>query len=99
MDDHKLMLALDRKRTEVTYGCAHFCTTHDTIVDADHIDICSHINNNQYKVSEITKPLDGLKSIWDMEKTKLTEMRKRITKLKAQINKLSESKVYLMVHA
>ena len=28
MGDHKLILALERKRTEVSFGCAHYCYTH-----------------------------------------------------------------------
>jgi len=50
-------------------------------------------------MTEITKPLDGLKSIWDMDSKLLTEMRGRLTTLKKDIAKLCESKVYVMDHA
>ena len=98
MDDQKLILALERKRTEVIYGCAHYCCTHKTLVDADHIDLCSHINNSRYRITEITRPLDGLKSILYMDSKLLTEIRGRLTTLKKDIAKLCESKVYVIVH-
>ncbi len=73
------MLALERKRTTDTFGTHHFCRTHDVMVDKNHIDECSHLKIIDCRVTEIVKPLEKVKSIWELEPGILSNL---VTKLK-----------------
>ena len=71
LSEMRLMLALERKRTTDTFGTHHYCKTHEQMVDEHHIDECSHLNIIAGKVSDIVKPLEGVKSIWDLDEVAL----------------------------
>ncbi len=66
VDDLKLLMALTRKRTEVTYGHVHYCHKHSCCVNENHIDQCDLIIQNGYKVTDIPAVLEGKNSIWEL---------------------------------
>lgn len=62
----KLAIALERERTCPRWGWNHFCKKHNDFVDYELIDICDCISNDEYKITDIIKPLEGLTSVWDL---------------------------------
>ena len=65
VEELRLLMALTRSRTEVTYGHSHWCHKHEKLVKHEHLDECDCSTPGEYKISSITWVLDGKNSIWD----------------------------------
>ncbi len=99
MDEYKLILAFECKRTVLKYGHVYYSSKHQTIVDGEHTDSCDSIAHNDHKVTEIIAPLKNLKSIWDMKSEELDVIEQRLVKLQYWIGQLVNDKVYTAIAA
>ena len=81
VDELRLLMALTRSRTEVTYGHSHWCYKHDRLVEHEHLDECECIASKDYKISEITKVLDGKDSIWELQHEHMVTLKQRLKTL------------------
>lgn len=98
MQDFRLILALERKRTTDTFGTHHYCKSHNQIVDTHHIDDCSHLKLFDHPISEVVKILQGTNCIWDLELQDLTSLQRKLQIKQAAMQRL-EGKEYLKVKA
>ena len=81
VDELRLLIALTRSRTEVTYGHSHWCHKHDRFVEQEHRDEFECIASKDYKISEITKVLDGKDSIWELQHEHMVTLKQRLKTL------------------
>lgn len=84
----KLAIALDRNRTVVEFGYAHFCKRHNTLVDFDHINKCELIKPAKGNVTDIILPLSKVSSIWDLEGDQIKALKKDLTDLNTKLQRL-----------
>ena len=95
----KLLMALARCRTEVTYGHALYCYKHSCCFNQKNIDECDLISQIDYKISEIPKVLNDKNSIWELDHSVLITLRNRLRNLKLKINQLCTQNVYEKIAA
>lgn len=84
----KLALAVSRKRTSVYYGTNQYCTIHNQLTDAAHIDECEAIKVTEGNTSDITAVLDDVDSLWDLEQGKLVLLVSQLKMLNERITDL-----------
>lgn len=97
MEDRRLALALQRCRTEVTFGYTHYCTSHQQPVDKQHINECSHIASHGYSVTDIVTGLEGLQSFWNLDVETLSTLKDRLLSLRHKISHLCQDKVFVLI--
>ena len=73
-EERKLIMALTRKRTEDTYGYAHYCNRHKTLVYNEHLYNCDCIRPEDCKVTKILAPTIEKESIYDLDTNDLIKL-------------------------